>query len=76
VVASLAYNRDGIHPEVMAMIEGTTPDDLAGSVFHQAYLGASPDPEQWPTLVAKCNRLDREFDGWPAQEIRSRRPRW
>jgi hypothetical protein len=21
--------------------------------------------------VAKCNRLDREFDGWPAQKIRS-----
>jgi pimeloyl-ACP methyl ester carboxylesterase len=44
VVASLAYNRDGIHSEVMAMIEGTTPTDLAGSVFHQAYLGAAPDP--------------------------------
>ncbi len=69
VIASLAYSREGLHPEIVDVIESTRPEDLAGSVFEEAYLDVAPYPEQWPALIAKCNRLDREFDGWPPEEI-------
>jgi pimeloyl-ACP methyl ester carboxylesterase len=71
VLASLAYSRDGLHPETIEVIESTSPEDLAGSVFESAYAKTAPNPENWPALIAKCNRLDREFEGWSEDEIQS-----
>jgi pimeloyl-ACP methyl ester carboxylesterase len=71
VVASLAYSREGFQPGIAEAIDEVTADDLAGSVFEQAYVKVAPDPTKWPELVAKCNRLDREFGGWSDDEIRS-----
>jgi pimeloyl-ACP methyl ester carboxylesterase len=71
VLASLAFNREGLHPEIVEVIESTRPEDLAGSVFERSYARTAPNPQDWPALVAKCNRLDREFEGWPPDEIRS-----
>ncbi len=71
VLASLAYNEEGPHPGTQEQIESTTPEDLTGSVFEQAYARTAPNPENWPELVAKCNRLDREFEGWQREEVQS-----
>lgn len=71
VVASPAYSKEGFHPEIRDLIESTQPEDLAGSVFQEAYAETAPNPENWPTLVGKCNQLDREFAGWPPEEIQS-----
>ena len=71
VVASLASSKEGFHSEVVEAIENTQPEDLAGTVFQEAYAEAAPNPQDWLTLVAKCNRLDREFKGWSAADIRS-----
>jgi pimeloyl-ACP methyl ester carboxylesterase len=71
VVASLAYSKDGFHPEISEAVESTQPEDLAGSVFQEAYAKTAPNPENWPTLVGKCNQLDREFAGWSPAEIQS-----
>jgi pimeloyl-ACP methyl ester carboxylesterase len=71
IVVSLAYSRDGFHPEIVEVIESTKPDDLAGSVFEEAYAKTAPNPDDWATLVAKCNRLDRQFEGWPPTDIQS-----
>jgi pimeloyl-ACP methyl ester carboxylesterase len=71
VVASLAYDKDGFHPEIGKAIESVQPEDLAGSVFEEAYAKTAPNPEDWPTLVGKCNQLDREFVGWPPADIQS-----
>jgi pimeloyl-ACP methyl ester carboxylesterase len=70
-VASLAYSKDGFHPEIVEAIEGVTPKDLAGSVFEKAYAETAPNPENWPVLVAKCNQLDREFEGWQPADVQS-----
>jgi len=68
VIASPAFNREGFHPEIVDAFEKTTPEDLAGPVIEQACAESAPDPENWPTLIAKCNQLDHEFAGWsPAQ---------
>jgi pimeloyl-ACP methyl ester carboxylesterase len=70
-VASLAYSRAGFHPGLAEAIDEVTAEDLAGSVFEQAYMKVAPDPSEWPTLVAKCNALDRVFEGWSDDEIAS-----
>jgi pimeloyl-ACP methyl ester carboxylesterase len=69
VLASLAYSREGFHPGIGEAIDKVTADDLTGSVFEQAYGKVAPDPAKWPELVAKCNQLDREFEGWSDDEI-------
>jgi pimeloyl-ACP methyl ester carboxylesterase len=70
-LASLAYSRHGFHPGTADAIDEVTAEDLAGSVFEQAYVKVAPDPAKWPELVAKCNQLDREFDGWSDDELSS-----
>jgi pimeloyl-ACP methyl ester carboxylesterase len=69
VLASLAYSRDGIHPETLEAIETTNPEDLLGSTFEVAYRNVAPDPGNWAALVAKINQLDRAFEGWSPVEI-------
>jgi hypothetical protein len=70
-LASLAYSREGFHPGIAEAIDEVTADDLAGSIFEQAYIKVAPEPARWAELVAKCNQLDREFEGWSDDEIRS-----
>jgi pimeloyl-ACP methyl ester carboxylesterase len=66
------YDPQGLYPELLAQFEEAPPlDELAGSVWHQAYLAVAPDPDAWPTLVTKLNELDRAFVGWPAEQIRA-----
>jgi len=64
------YRRDGLYPEMLEEPESAV-DDLAGSVWHQAYLRVAPDPSRWPDLVAKNRDLDRTFAGWPDDDIRA-----
>jgi pimeloyl-ACP methyl ester carboxylesterase len=71
VLASLAYSRDGIHPEALEAIESTSPEDLAGSIFETAYANVAPQPENWDGLIAKVNHLDRAFEGWKPEDIES-----
>jgi pimeloyl-ACP methyl ester carboxylesterase len=71
VLASLVASRDGFHPGLAEAIDEVTADDLAGSVFERAYSEVAPDPRKWRALVAKCNRLDREFKGWSDEQISS-----
>lgn len=71
MVASPAYSRDGLHPGTFEQIESTKPEDLAGSVFQEAYANTAPSPENWPALIAKGNQLDCEFEGWPPEDIQS-----
>jgi len=71
VLASPAYRRDGIYSEIWEVIETSKVEDLAGSVFQAAYARTAPNPEDWPTLIAKNKQHDREFAGWPPEDIRS-----
>ncbi len=59
-----SYTASGLHPAALQAITATTPDDLHGSVWQQAYLTVAPRPSAWATLVAKANALDRSFTGW------------
>src|SRR3712207_3715969 len=52
------------------MIPTITPETFAGSPIEEAYLRTAPNPEDFPTLVAKLKRLDMEPFAWPADDIR------
>jgi pimeloyl-ACP methyl ester carboxylesterase len=70
-VASLAHTRDGLHPGLLEGLEQVTPEVLTGTPFQLAYAREAPDPEAWPTLVAKVNDMNRRIPEWPAEVIRS-----
>jgi pimeloyl-ACP methyl ester carboxylesterase len=69
-----SYRRDGLHPEMLGDTSSAV-DDLAGSVWQQAYIKMAPDPDAWPVLVRKVTDLDSTFEGWSPEDISSlRRP--
>jgi pimeloyl-ACP methyl ester carboxylesterase len=70
-LTSLAFSRQGFHPGIAEAIDEVTAEDLAGSVFERAYVEVAPEPANWAELVAKCNQLDREFEGWSPEQISS-----
>lgn len=71
VLAAPATSRDGFHPGILDGIAALEAEHLAGSPFERAYATVAPDPRAWPTLIAKVKRLDGEFQGWPAEAVRS-----
>jgi pimeloyl-ACP methyl ester carboxylesterase len=71
VLASVTYSVDGFHPGLLDGMEALTPDALAGSPFEREYAETAPNPADWPTLVEKVKGLDREFQGWSADTVRS-----
>ncbi len=70
VVASASYASDGMHAELLEMIPTITPEVFAGSPFEEAYLRIAPNPEDFPTLVAKLKQLDMEPFAWPPEDVR------
>src|SRR5919199_4195976 len=69
VVASASYTSDGMHPELLEMIPTITLEVFAGSPIEEAYLRTAPNPEHFPTLVAKLKQLDMEPYAWPPEDI-------
>ena len=70
VVASASYTSEGMHPELLEMIPSITPEVFAGSPIEEAYLRTAPNPDDFPTLVAKLKQLDMEPFAWPPEDIR------
>lgn len=70
VVVSAAHTSDSMHPELLEMIPSITPEAFAGSPIEEAYLRIAPNPDDFPTLVAKLKQLDMEPFTWPPEDIR------
>jgi pimeloyl-ACP methyl ester carboxylesterase len=70
VVASASHASDGIHPELLEMTPSITPEAFAGSPIEEEYLRTAPNPDDFPTLVAKLKQLDMEPFAWPLEDIR------
>ncbi len=70
VVASVSYTSDGMHPELLEMIPSITPEVFAGSPIEEVYLRTAPNPDAFPTLVAKLKQLDMESYAWSQEDIR------
>ncbi len=70
VVASASYTSDSMHPELLEMIPSITPEVFAGSPIETDYLRTAPNPDDFPTLVAKLKQLDMEPFAWPPEDVR------
>ena len=71
VLASVYYNKDGVYPEMLEAIETITPEAFAGTPWREEYDRIAPNPEDFPTLVAKLKELDLTFVGWPPEDIQA-----
>jgi pimeloyl-ACP methyl ester carboxylesterase len=70
VVASASYTSDGMQSELLEMTPSITPETFAGSPIEEEYLWTAPNPDDFPTLVAKLKQLDMEPFAWPQGDIR------
>lgn len=64
-----SYRRDGLHPDMLDLPTSEIPD-LTDTPWHEAYVNVAPDPDHWPTLVAKVMQLDSSFEGWTAAQVK------
>jgi pimeloyl-ACP methyl ester carboxylesterase len=71
VLASVSYNKSGVHPGLMEGLENMKPEDMVGSPWHEEYTRIAPNPEDFATLFAKKTQMDREMQDLPAEAIRS-----
>ena len=69
VIAGANYHIDGLYPEIVEFLKKAGPDDFGQ--LRGAYEQVAPDPEHWPTTVAKTMRMAIEFEGWPEDGLRS-----
>jgi pimeloyl-ACP methyl ester carboxylesterase len=69
VLASVTYNRSGVHPGLMEGLGNMSPEDMAGSPWHEEYTRIAPNPEDFATLFAKKTQMDRETRDLPAGAI-------
>src|SRR3712207_5653268 len=71
VLASVTYNKSGVHPGLMEGLENMRPEDMAGSPWHEEYTRIAPNPQDFATLCAKKTQMARETQDWPAETIES-----
>jgi pimeloyl-ACP methyl ester carboxylesterase len=69
VLASVTYNKSGLHPGLMEGLENMRPEDMAGSPWHEEYTRIAPNPEDFATLFAKKTQMDRDTQDLPAEAI-------
>lgn len=67
VLASVSINSGGFHPGVLDGIDMMTAEAMAGSPFEAEFLRLAPRPQDWPTLVAKTQDMDRNLTDMPAE---------
>ena len=70
MVASASYTSEGMQPELLEMTPSITPETFAGSPVEEEYLRTAPNPDDFPTLVAKLKQLDMEPFAWSQEDIR------
>ena len=71
VLASVSYNKSGVHPGLMEGLAEMKPEMMFGSPWHEEYTRIAPNPEDFATLFAKKTQMDREIQDLPAEAIES-----
>ncbi|MGZ4947197.1 MAG: alpha/beta fold hydrolase, partial [Halobacteriota archaeon] len=71
VLASATYNAEGLHTGILAGEEALKPEGLEGSAWQKAYTKTAPNPDDWPTLIAKVKQMDKEIQDWRSEAVQS-----
>ncbi len=69
VLASVTYNKSGLHPGLMEGLGEMKPEMMFGSPWHEEYTRIAPRPEDFATLFAKKTQMDRQVRDLPAEAI-------
>ncbi len=69
VLASVTYNKSGLHPGLMEGLAEMKPEMMFGSPWHEEYMRIAPRPEDFATLFAKKTQMDRGIQDLPAEAI-------
>ncbi len=69
VLASVTYNKSGLHPGLMEGLGEMKPEMMFGSPWHEEYTRIAPRPEDFATLFAKKTQMDRQVPDLPAEAI-------
>jgi pimeloyl-ACP methyl ester carboxylesterase len=69
VLASVTYNKSGVHPGLMDGFADMTADMMVGSPWHDEYMRIAPNPDAFATLFAKKTQMDRGIQDVPAEVI-------
>jgi pimeloyl-ACP methyl ester carboxylesterase len=67
VLVSVAFRRDGSHPEVVAAMDQMTPElaeTLKQSPLYERYSRLAPRVQDWPVLIAKTSELLEDDYDW------------
>lgn len=72
LLGGASLNNAGIYPQVMAgLVTYFTPEAFAGSPIEAEYKRLAPNPDDFPKLVLKVQRLTREAGEIPAEAVRA-----
>jgi pimeloyl-ACP methyl ester carboxylesterase len=69
VLASVTYNKSGVHSGLMEGLAQMKPEMMFGSPWHEEYMQIAPRPEDFAALFAKKTQMDRETQDLPAEAI-------
>jgi pimeloyl-ACP methyl ester carboxylesterase len=64
------FHIDGYYPELVGSMGQLKPEYMFGTPWHDAYMKIAPNPDDFATLIAKKNEVDKAFVGWTAEEVR------
>lgn len=67
----VSYNLEGLHPGMADGEQDLPPDALDGTPWKEAYEKVAPNPKNWPTLITQINGLNRSYQSWQPEQIRS-----
>jgi pimeloyl-ACP methyl ester carboxylesterase len=70
VLASITYNRNGIHPGLMQGLGEMKPEMMFGSPWHEEYTRIAPRPQDFSRLFAKKQQMDRQIKDLLPETIR------
>lgn len=74
VLMSLSYDESGFHPGALEQMAQLQPEWLIGSPWEQDYAASAPNPDGFPTLVAKVKDMNANLPRWTDEEVRSLQP--
>lgn len=71
LAGGVSYNLEGLHPGMAEGWDAMPPDALDGTPWKNAYDKVAPNPQDWPNLMKKQQDMDRSYQPWSPEQIRS-----
>lgn len=71
ITVSVSFRKDGLHPGLLAGLDGLSPEQLEGTPWLDEYRHTAPRPEDFPRLVEHVKEMNRSLPDMTADDIRA-----